>query len=246
MSIWPRERVRRHSNPWDVRAPLASLGTSRALDHCIKKGSPPQIVRFVREIAAATRHAPRFNYISIPVARPGVGPTPGASRRATMGGISMKRELIRQLQAELGRELLVLKQAALASREAATHEEARPENDKDTRAIEAAYLAGAQADRVRELERTVNALEFLPLRAFGPADPILAAALVEVDLDGERLHYFIAPQGGGLQANLDGKRILVITPQSPIGVALLGKTAGDVVEVQTKNGLREYEIVRVS
>lgn len=158
----------------------------------------------------------------------------------------MKRDLIRQLQAELGRELLVLKQAALASREAATHEESRPENDKDTRAVEAAYLAGAQADRVRELERTMNALEFLPLRSFGPGDSILSSALVEVDLDGERLHYFIAPQGGGLQASVDGKRILVITPQSPIGVALLGKTAGDVVEVQTRNGVREYEIVRVS
>jgi hypothetical protein len=157
-----------------------------------------------------------------------------------------KKDLIRLLQAQLGRELLVLKQAALASREAATHEESKPENDKDTRAIEAAYLAGAQADRVRELERTVNALEFLPLRSFGPEDPILASAIVEVDLEGERLHYFIAPQGGGLEASLDGTRILVITPQSPIGLALLGKTAGDVVEVQTRNGLREYEIVRVS
>jgi transcription elongation GreA/GreB family factor len=157
-----------------------------------------------------------------------------------------KRDLIRQLQAELGREIVVLKQAALTAREAATHEESRPENDKDTRAVEAAYLAGAQADRARDLERAVNALEFLPLRPFGPADPIASGAVVEVDLEGERLHYFIAPQGGGLHASFEGKRIVVITPQSPIGLALLGKTVGDVVEVKTKNGLREYEIVRVS
>ena len=156
-----------------------------------------------------------------------------------------KRDLIRQLQDELGREVRILKQAALASREAATHEESRPENDKDTRAIEASYLAGAQADRVRELERAVNALEFLPLRAFGAASPIAASAVVEVDLQGERLHYFIAPQGGGLHTTFEGKRIAVITPQSPVGLALLGKTAGEVVEVQAKNGLREYEILCV-
>jgi hypothetical protein len=100
-----------------------------------------------------------------------------------------KRELVEKLVAELGREIGVLKQAAMASREAATHEEAKPENDKDTRAIEAAYLAGAQAERVRELERDLNALSFLTLRAFGEGDAIGISALVEVDLEGERLRW---------------------------------------------------------
>src|SRR3954468_23477478 len=136
-----------------------------------------------------------------------------------------------------------MKRAAKDAREAATHEEAKPENDKDTRAIEASYLAGAQANRVRDLSGIVNALEFLPLRAFGPADPIAAAALVEIDVEGKRACYFLAPQGGGLRVTIDGVVVQVITPPSPVGRALLGRVAGEVVEVRTEGGLREYEII---
>jgi hypothetical protein len=91
----------------------------------------------------------------------------------------------------------------------------------------------------------MNALEFLPLRAFRPEEPIAAAALLEVDVDGKRFHYFLAPQGGGLRAEIDGVTVQVITPQSPMGQALLGKTTGDVVEVRTEGRMREVEIVAV-
>jgi len=180
-----------------------------------------------------------------------------------------KRDLIRRLQADLAREIGVLRQAAAAAREAATHEEARPENDKDTRAIEAGYLAGAQAARVRDLEGVANALEFIELRAFGPDDGIAVSAVIELrakrvssspggargarsptvetklDRDGERSRYFVAPQGGGMKSTFDGEPIQVITPRSPIGRAVLGKTVGDVVELQVDRGAREYEVVAV-
>ncbi|MFS8069704.1 MAG: transcription elongation factor GreAB, partial [Byssovorax sp.] len=93
-----------------------------------------------------------------------------------------KRALIQELIAVARSEMAVLDRAARAAREAATHEESRPENDKDTRAIEASYLAGAQADRIRDIERVINGLEFLPLRPFAATDPIASAALVEVDV----------------------------------------------------------------
>lgn len=156
-----------------------------------------------------------------------------------------KREIVEQLKAALTREIDVISRAANAAREAATHEENRPENDKDTRAVEAAYLAGAQADRVRELERAVNALEFLPLRAFREQDPIAASALVEVDIEGKRALYFLAPQGGGLRAEIEGVLVQVVTPPSPVGQALLGRLTGDVVEVRTEGRKREVEILSV-
>ena len=59
------------------------------------------------------------------------------------------------------REVEVLTAAARSTHEAATHEENKAENDKDTRAIEAGYLAGAQADRVRELQGAITAFEKL-------------------------------------------------------------------------------------
>ncbi len=143
------------------------------------------------------------------------------------------------------REIAPVEKAARSAREAATHEESRPENDKDTRAIEASYLAGAQADRVRDVERMINALEFLPLRAFTPTDPIASAALVEVEVEGKRSHYFLAPQGGGLRVAIDGVAVQVITPPSPVGRALLGRVEGEVVEVRAEGGVRDYEIIAV-
>lgn len=152
-----------------------------------------------------------------------------------------KRALIQELRATIAREAAVLAAAARDAREAATHEEAKPENDKDTRAIEAAYLAGAQADRARELERTANALEFLVLRDFKDDDVIGLAAIVELDHEGTRSVYFVAPAGGGMKGSSNGVDVQVITPQSPMGQALVGRAVGDVIEVRK----REYEIVDV-
>ncbi len=156
-----------------------------------------------------------------------------------------KRALITELRAEVARSVAVLSRAAAEAREAATHEEAKPENDKDTRAVEAAYLAGAQADRARELTRTAAALASLDLGTFGPGAVITSSALIEVDLDGVRQHYFLAPQGGGLRAALGGVTVQVITPQSALGRELLGKTEGDTVDVTVQGRARSYEIVRV-
>ena len=43
-----------------------------------------------------------------------------------------------------------------ATQAGATHEETQPENDKDTRAIEATYLARGLAERVESLENGVT------------------------------------------------------------------------------------------
>lgn len=157
-----------------------------------------------------------------------------------------KRALVRTLQDELARDLDVARRAAIATKEGATHEENRPENDKDTRAIEASYLAGAQAERVRELERVDNALAFLDVRSFGAGEPIAQGAVVELDRDGERSFILVAPLGGGMKATVEGRSFQVVTPASPLGAALLGKTEGDSFEVRVSGGLREYEIVRVT
>ena len=162
-----------------------------------------------------------------------------------MAGID-KRALIAKLRDDLAGTIAVLRHAAQEAREAATHEEAKPENDKDTRAVEAAYLAGAQADRVRELERTSAALASLDLRSFGPADAISSAALVELDTDGATHWYFLAPQGGGMRVTVGGVEVQVVTPQSALGRELLGKALGAVVELKLQQKVRSYEIVGVS
>ena len=163
-------------------------------------------------------------------------------RGAAMSGVD-KRELVRLLRFELAAEIENLTRIALIAREAATHEEARPENDKDTRSVEAAYLAGAQAERVRELERASVALDRMQLRAFAEGESIALSALVTVA--GSKHRYFLASQGGGRRAQVSGVEVQVVTSASPLGEALVGCAAGDVAEVQAASGMRRYEILAV-
>jgi transcription elongation GreA/GreB family factor len=157
-----------------------------------------------------------------------------------------KPDIIERLCADLVGEIADLTRAAQNTLAGATHEEAKPENDKDTRSVEAAYLAGAQAERVRDLERVLASLKALDVSPFSPGHPISSGALVELDFEGNRLHCLLAPQGGGLRATMDGCEIQVLTPQSPLGRVLLTRTEGDVVELELRGKKREYEIVQVS
>ena len=72
--------------------------------------------------------------------------------------LALKNELVAQLEAQLA----TLERAYAASREAATHDEAKPENDKDTRALEQSYIARGQALRVEEMRACVVDVKALP------------------------------------------------------------------------------------
>lgn len=64
----------------------------------------------------------------------------------------LKKKLIELICAQLEKDLQTAIAAAVATYEAATHEESKPENEYDTRGLEASYLAGAQSKRAGEIE----------------------------------------------------------------------------------------------
>lgn len=157
-----------------------------------------------------------------------------------------KVALIARIRAALEQELAAVAASAADAHSAATHEEAKPENQYDTRGLEASYLAGAQAGRVQDLAHRINHLDFVPTKSFGPDDPIALTALFSLD-DGEQVRrYFLAPDGGGLKLQVEGETILVITPKSPIGRAVLDKFLGDAVQVPLKRKVIEMEVVALS
>lgn len=157
-----------------------------------------------------------------------------------------KHEIVEKLREALRREVAVLDKSARSAREGATHEEAKPEDDKDTRALEASYLAGAQAGRLRALETMVRSLEFFEVREFRPEDPIAPSALVELENeDGKRSLYFLATVGGGTKLKLGDTEMQVLTPESPLGQILVGRRQGDSFERTVKNDTRGYEIAAV-
>jgi hypothetical protein len=149
--------------------------------------------------------------------------------------------LLEQLSSEISRATA----AANRSRHDATHEEARPENDKDTRALETSYLARGQAQRVIDLEQAERQVRFMTLRDFGPDDPIDLSALVEVESDGASTWYLIAPAAGGRTVSHAGTNIDVLTPEAPLGRVLIGRVCGEDLELRVGARVRELSILHV-
>jgi hypothetical protein len=157
-----------------------------------------------------------------------------------------KARVLSALRDRLARDLAVAVDAQRQTQSGATHEEAKPENDKDTRALESSYLARGQAQRVIELTQAVASAAALELRHFGAETPIGATALVALDDGSATAHYFLCPVGGGLAFEDGGVVVRVLTPASPLGRALIGQTEGADIEVQTPQGLRQYSIAAVN
>jgi transcription elongation GreA/GreB family factor len=85
----------------------------------------------------------------------------------------------------------------------------------------------------------------MTLREFKDGEAIEPGALIELDLDGRKSFYFLVAEGGGFSVSAGGQKILVITPKAPLGEALLGRRAGEGVEVEVQKALREYEVVSI-
>jgi len=154
-----------------------------------------------------------------------------------------KRNLILAIIEQLEQDLATTKQAALATLEAATHEESKPENEYDTRGLEASYLAGAQAKRVAEIDQALNIFKSTGLTEFGPDDAVQPTALVEIEIDGKKNMIFLMPQGGGVRLNFDGRAVQVVSPASSLGESLLGLKVGDTAEFEVGANLRECKVL---
>jgi transcription elongation GreA/GreB family factor len=157
-----------------------------------------------------------------------------------------KQLLVQKLVDTLRAERDTADRLARETAEAANHPEARPENDKDTRKLELSYLAQGQAARARELDTTITALLSQPPRAFGPDDAIALGALVELESADKVERVLICSGGGGASVEDEQGAIRIVTPEAPLGQALLGKTAGEELELVVGGRKRELVVVSVS
>ena len=154
-----------------------------------------------------------------------------------------KAALRSELLTEITAQLATAQAAHAAAIEGATHAEAKPENDKDTRGLEQSYLARGQAQRVADLEVAVSEITALKLRVFTAHDPAAISAVVTVDEDGGEHRFFLVPHGGG--SVLVGG-IQVVTPSSPLGRALLGRRIDDEIEVKLPGKTRALVITAIA
>lgn len=157
-----------------------------------------------------------------------------------------KSAIVQKIIAQLAAELEGYAQSARSAHAEATDEQSKAENKYDTRGLEASYLARGQSRQAAETAEALEQFAALPLRDFGPADPIDLGALVELETKAGIAIYFIGPRAGGTEIKQGQREILVITPQSPLGQQLIGKKQGDKWEAQVAGKRSACRVVSVA
>lgn len=150
--------------------------------------------------------------------------------------------LLRTMRAELDATL----HAANTAKEGATHEEAVAKSKYDTHGLELSYLAGSQFERARQAEAKILLLESTGFKNFTDEDIVDVGAIVVVEdsLKKLRQNYLVSNIGAGLSLSYDGEEILVISPESPLGEAMLSLGVGD--EIPAKSSKSPLEIIALA
>lgn len=154
---------------------------------------------------------------------------------------AVRAAIVSQLKTNLALQI----RAAQLARDEAISEESRAESKYDTHSQEAAYLAEGQARQAAEVEESIALYQSMPLPDFGASDAAALGALIEVNAAPRTVWYFLGPRAGGLELVADGRSILVLTPQSPLGRQLLGRHVGDTVRPPGRNAASEHRIVSI-
>jgi len=164
-----------------------------------------------------------------------------------MSGPADKTRLLRALVTRLRDELASLESSQRSAQQGAVHPETRQEDPKDTRAIEAGYLARGLAERAETLRHACEVLGALELRDFAEDTPIASSALVTLEGDSQArpMRVFLLPIADGKAIVVEGREVRPVSPAPPLGRALLGRTAGDPIEVRTPAGIRTWTIAAV-
>jgi transcription elongation GreA/GreB family factor len=159
-----------------------------------------------------------------------------------------KQFLMSQLAERLRASAEVARRAGEAAAEEARSGATPAEKREDARvAIEYASLARGQAQRAERARADAATLEAFHPQPFAPDAPIGLGAIVEIEDEAQGRTFFLAPVGAGIELQGPGGDgfLSVVTPQSPIGRAVLGRQVGDSVAVTVQGEEREWTITYV-
>jgi transcription elongation GreA/GreB family factor len=157
-----------------------------------------------------------------------------------------KIEIIHQIIESLSKDLAIAFNAAKTAHEASIHEENIADNEYGTLSLEASYIAQGQANRAQEIKIALDTYRNLTVKDFPEDSAIRLTALVTLEADTcPARTVFLGPDSGGLKIQISDIEIVVITPESPLGRALIGKYAGDQVMLRINNVSVEFEIKAV-
>ena len=171
-----------------------------------------------------------------------------------------KKDLLQQLLQHLQQEVDATLAAVNEAHALASHEQSKPENQYDTLALEAAYLAHGQSERIAELQRQMTLLNHFEFTDCDDESPIRTGALVCIEDEGsigeKQQWLWLLPVAGGvlLTAKVDNKdgieiEVRTITPEAPLAKKLLGNYMGEevVLNLSLNSGhkKKQFEIIEL-
>jgi transcription elongation factor GreA len=117
--------------------------------------------------------------------------------------------------------------------EARSHGDLRENADYDAAKNE----QGLMESRIRKLEHLLNTAEVREVSDTGRVE--IGSVVTVVDSDGDELEYFVAPQENKAPG------LLLASPTSPLGAALIGATIGDDVSYEAPAGTFTVNVTAV-
>ncbi len=134
--------------------------------------------------------------------------------------------VIEKLEVELGRQ----SHANAQSNATTSMSAANADKQRDTTGYEAAFLAHGYAKHCMDLSHQLDQLREMPIEDF-TGQEVDIGALVEVEIAGDLDSYLLLHCGGGTEVEVDGRKVTVVTPDAPLGHALMGNIEAGFVEL---------------
>lgn len=135
-----------------------------------------------------------------------------------------------------------IKESAERARETSVEAPGARQSRSDTTKAEMGWLSRGLASSSAKIGRQVESLQRVDI---SPADYIREGSLVRLRDKGVVAPeiYFILPVGSGVKVESEkGEKVVVVTSDSPIGAALMGKKKGGICSIHIPSGIREVVI----
>ena len=166
---------------------------------------------------------------------------------------NFKSDLLDLILGEARVQLKAVTDSMQSAYDETTHEDSKQEGKYDTRAIEAGYLAGAQAERAKLLESDIETIERLKNsieRDMKQHDQTekettsLGDVVVLSDELGNKNDKLVVllPCLGGFEVTLEGVSVTSITSKSPLGLKLSKAMLDDEISLSFANEQLSYVI----
>jgi len=148
----------------------------------------------------------------------------------TAGGLTPLEDELRQLKTKDRREVIK------AISEAREHGDLSENAEYHAAKERQGFIEG----RIQELEDVISRADVIDVSKLSGSNVKFGATVtvVDEDTDEETTYQIVGPYEADLAKKL-------ISVQSPISRALIGKTVGDTVEVKAPGGIKSYEVLKV-